>query len=85
MKSIFSKGLLILLSLSSTTWARGVKEGGGDSAAFEVCVIEHFEKIQSELLRDDLIFDLSSDATILFVVTPAGDVVAHADISICHQ
>ncbi|WP_374034869.1 hypothetical protein ACES2I_03090 [Bdellovibrio bacteriovorus] len=85
MKSFFSVCFLFLMGLSSVASARGVKEGGGDTSFFETCVNEHLTKIQSELMRDDLTLELSSDENILYVVTITGEVLGRVDISVCHQ
>ena len=85
MKSFFSVCFLFLMGLSSIASARGVKEGGGDTGIFEMCVNKHLTMIQSELMRDDLILELSSDEKILYVVTVTGEVLGHVDISVCHR
>ncbi|AFY00345.1 hypothetical protein [Bdellovibrio bacteriovorus] len=85
MKNVFTACFLILTALSTNAFARGVKEGGGDSSGFESCLENHMEKIQNELHRDDLVFELSSDAKVLLAWTNTGELVASEDISDCHQ
>lgn len=85
MKNVFTACFLILTALSTNAFARGVKEGGGDSSGFELCLEERMEKIQKDLQRDDLVFEISSDAKVLIAWSSTGEIVASEDISDCHQ